>query len=442
MVVAAESTLQFRGIAEEPEMVRPECGLGANNLSVALFTNPIPIGGSIATGAPRGLESGGRSALVRLDRQGGSGDDSGQGGRSRDPGVPGGAGGPPPREQEARNGTHLSRRARIVLELSKPRITRLVTLTAMVGFALAAAGLPADSWSWASMLVVCLGCVIGTALSSAGANALNQWLERRRDALMPRTATRPLPERRVSPFGAFAVGFALSLAGVGVLLVTCGAGPALVSIATILVYVLLYTPMKPVSPLSTLVGAVPGALPPLIGFSAAATLSPGAFNAMPGLRNVLASLQSLGTTSSLGGWSLFALMFVWQVPHVLALSWMYKDDYLRGGHKVLPVFDQTGVLTSVIVILWALLLIPATLLPAVFMPDRLGWPYVVIAGLSGGAFVAMCFRLARVRTRAAARAVFFGSIVHLPLLLLAMVVEVLTRLSIWGLPEAMSGAGS
>jgi protoheme IX farnesyltransferase len=336
----------------------------------------------------------------------------------------------------------MSRRARIVLELSKPRITRLVTLTAMVGFALAAAGRPAASWSWASMVVVLMGCVVGTALSSAGANTLNQWLERRRDALMPRTATRPLPERRVSPFGAFAVGAALSLAGVGVLLVMCGAGPALVSLATIVVYVLLYTPMKPVSPLSTLVGAVPGALPPMIGFSAAASLSAGAFDAMPGLSTIPASLESLMGASSLGGWSLFALMFVWQVPHVLALSWMYKDDYALGGHKVLPVFDHSGVLTSVIVTLWALLLVPATLLPAVFMPDRLGWPYVVVAGLSGGAFVAMCLRLARARTRAHARTVFLGSIIHLPLLLLAMVVEVLTRLSIWGFPEAASSVGS
>lgn len=306
-------------------------------------------------------------------------------------------------------------RAGAFLELTKPRITRLVTLTSAGGFLLAPL---APGWSAAALATVAAGALVGTALSAAGANTLNQHAERRRDALMPRTAGRPLPTGRVAPTEALSLGIALCAAGLVTLWICCGPAPALVSLATILSYVFCYTPLKPITPWAALVGAVPGALPPLIGWCAAA--------AVPARTAGLDPLPFAGLADA-GGWSLVALMVVWQLPHVLALSWMYRDDYARGGHRVLPAIEAEPRLTSYCVALTSLLLIPATLLPAWAIPDRLGPAYITVAALSGVAFAAVALRLTAVRTRDAARAVFFGSIIHLPLLLLAMLAEVVVR---------------
>lgn len=290
-------------------------------------------------------------------------------------------------------------KARAIIETTKPGITRMVTITAIVGFI---AGAIDRSWTTSALIGVLAWCIIGTVLSSSGANALNMWWERARDARMARTAGRPLPRGAVEPSLVLFWGIALSVLGVAVLALGSGLAAASVSLACILSYVLVYTPLKPVTSFSTLVGAVPGALPPLIGWAAA-----------------IGSWQSLTTG---GGWSLFGLMFVWQLPHFLAIAWMYREDYRLGGYPVLPVLDPTGVATSGAMLCTAFIQIPATLLPLITL-DRLGLAYLLVALLTGSGYLWLSFRLARERTRKAARNVFLASIAHLPLLLIAMVLD-------------------
>jgi protoheme IX farnesyltransferase len=292
-----------------------------------------------------------------------------------------------------------------LIETTKPGITKLVTTTSMVGFVMAAAVM---SWKWTELVFLGTVCLIGTAMSAAGANAVNQWMERDRDAVMPRTQRRPLPQHRVTPGMVLSVGVGLCVAGVAVLMLA-GPLPALISLACIVSYVAMYTPLKTRTTMATFVGAIPGALPPLIGWTAASRL-PG-FDAL---------LQP-------GGLSLFALMFAWQIPHFMAIAWMYRDDYAKGGYMVLPVVDPSGRWTSLTIALWTIALIPATLMPARVMPDRVGVVYLVVAGLSGAAFAFLALKLIVSRGRPQAKALFFGSIMHLPVLLLAMVAEAVVR---------------
>jgi protoheme IX farnesyltransferase len=300
------------------------------------------------------------------------------------------------------------------VELAKPRITRLVTLTSVVGFgavAIGPTGLAGAGWAWVAGL---LGCAVGTALSSGGANALNQCMEARRDALMERTRGRPIPSRRVGRSAAVAAGLAMAIAGLLVLLVFCGPGAAGVSLLTMLSYLLLYTPLKPVTILNTWVGAVPGALPPMIGWSAASWLASGS------------SWTERATWAGLtdaGGWSLFLLMAVWQIPHFLAIAWMYRDDYARGGYRMLPIVDQTGRTTARQVALWSVLLVPATLAPAWALADRLSLFYAATAVITGVVYVALALKLLGDHRREVARRVFLASIVHLPLLLTVLVAD-------------------
>lgn len=301
-----------------------------------------------------------------------------------------------------------------VIELTKPRITRLVTITAGVGFALAAVAGGAGgvgSWSVGRLATALIGCLIGTALSSAGANALNQWMERSRDALMPRTRHRPLPEGRLSPAVSLLTGVLLCWLGVMVLLLLAGPAPAAVSLATILLYTLIYTPLKPVTGWATIIGAVPGALPPVIGWASA--------TADPIQSNPLLPLLSAG------GWSLFALMFVWQLPHFWAIAWMYRDDYALGGYKVLSVTDKSGFATRAAVLLSSIVLLPATLAPVWAIGGGLGVVSLAVAIATGLAFIGLCVRFAVVGGRDAARVVFFASIIHLPLLLMVMTADAL-----------------
>jgi protoheme IX farnesyltransferase len=303
---------------------------------------------------------------------------------------------------------------RAVYELTKPRITRLVTITSGVGFTL---GAVPQTWNWKDLTLRCVACLLGTALSASGANALNQWWERDRDAIMPRTCARPLPTERVLPHQALGWGLALSAAGVGLLLML-GLAPALVSLATILIYVLLYTPLKPITTTNTLVGAVPGALPPLIGWTAAAggTALRGHWSLVP-----------LVEVGAWGGWALFALMFVWQIPHFLAIAWMYRDDYAKGGYRMLPISDPDGRRTASTILLWSVLLLPATLAPALVLRSTLGWATVAVALATGLAYVWLAARLWRSRSLKDARRVFIASIMHLPLLLMVMVGDALVR---------------
>ena len=321
--------------------------------------------------------------------------------------------------------TSAAQTARAIVELGKPGITRLVTITALVGFVLAAVARPLaglQQGGWRALALTLAACVVGTVLSSAGANAINQWMERHRDALMKRTARRPIPQGRLTAGGALWAGLAMSIAGVAILAALCGPAAAAVSLATILVYVLLYTPAKVLTPLNTILGAIPGALPPLIGWCAAQ---------FP----VLGWAHAFDALLQPGGWSLFALMFVWQIPHFLALAWMYREDYAAGGYRMLPVVDADGSLTARTMLGWAIMLIPATLLPVVLLRGSasLGWPYAAVALLSGLAFLAAVITFARSRQAIAARRVFLASILHLPLLMVVLVLEAMTR---WYLQSA------
>jgi len=301
-----------------------------------------------------------------------------------------------------------------LIETTKPGITRLVTITSFVGYVMAAAGwrfgdgAPGRWFEW-QLVLSAAGCIVGTALAAAGANALNQWMERDRDAVMPRTVRRPLPQGRVSAGLVLGVGSALCFLGCGLLWAINGYVPALVAVACVVSYVAMYTPMKTRSALSTFVGAIPGALPPLIGWSAGS------------------SENGFATLTDWGGLSLFILMFVWQIPHFLAIAWMYRDDYAKGGYVVLPVIDPKGSWTATTILLWTVALVPATLLPAVVMPALLGIPYLTVACVSALAFLALAARLVKNRGRSDARVVFFASIIHLPLILMVMVGEAAVR---------------
>ena len=293
-----------------------------------------------------------------------------------------------------------------LIETTKPGITRLVTITSGVGFALAAVS---HNWAAWDLLLTALGCLIGTACSAAGANALNQWMERDRDARMTRTGSRPLPRGQLAPGEVFAWGASLAMVGLVVLLVSGGPVPAIISAVTIFSYLLIYTPSKPRTSVSTIIGAVPGALPPLIGWAAAS------------------KVVGIDALADPAGWSLFLIMFVWQIPHFLSIAWMYRDDYAAGGHCVLPVVDLTGRSTFAAMLVWTICLIPVSLAPAVFLSDWLGGVYAAVALLLGLIFLGFIVRFIIVRTREAARAAFIWSVIHLPILLLVMVAEAMGR---------------
>ncbi len=291
-----------------------------------------------------------------------------------------------------------------LIELTKPGITKLVLVTTAVGFALGAIG---RTWDPIRLVIVGVVCLLGTALCSSSANALNQLWERRRDALMPRTCARPLPTHRVGALTAGVFGVTCGLAGVWTLALFINPAAALVALTTILTYVLVYTPMKTLSTASTIVGAVPGALPPVIGFAAA---TPGA------------GFESLAHPAP---WSLFAVMFVWQIPHFLAIAWMHRDGYARGGFRVLPLFDPDGGRTARASLAWLAALLPLSLWPIIAMPGRLGWGYALAALALGVMFIRPAIRFHNERTTPNARRLFFASIIYLPLLLLAMVADAL-----------------
>jgi len=305
-----------------------------------------------------------------------------------------------------------------VVELTKPGIVKMVLVAAAVGFVLgairaapAAGGAGAAPFEMGAFVWTAVVTLLGTALAAGGANALNMALEVWRDAQMERTAGRPIPSGRIAKSTATAIGLALAASGAVVLAWGAGLGAALVVVATVLLYTLAYTPLKPVTTLSTIVGAAPGALPPLVGWCAAATLATGSW--WTGLVEP-------------GGWALFALMFVWQVPHVMAISWKYRDQYERGGYKVLPSVDPTGERTGRAALAWSVALLPISLAPVLALPAGvLGLPYIVVALLAGGYFVKSAADMYRTRTTAAATKLFVVSIVYLPIVLFVMVGDAL-----------------
>jgi protoheme IX farnesyltransferase len=272
------------------------------------------------------------------------------------------------------------------LELAKPRITAMVAFTALVGFVTAS---PAPPWT-----PVLAAALLGTALVAAGASVLNQVYERETDALMLRTQSRPIPSGRIRPAPATAFGTLLTVAGLVLLLLGCGLLAAAVALGTWVSYLFAYTPLKRRTPLATLVGAVPGALPPVIGWAAArGRLDAGAF-------------------------ILFAILFLWQIPHFLAIAWLYRDDYARAGLPMLPVLDREGSFTARQAVLHSLALLLVSLAPAA--AGLAGGGYAGGALLLGVALTLCALRLARARDLVAARGLFLASLVYLPALSLLL----------------------
>jgi len=292
-----------------------------------------------------------------------------------------------------------------LIETTKPGITRLVTITALFGFAIEA--LASRELTLAEFVFRALVVAVGAALTSGGANALNMWMESERDARMERTASRPIPAGTLQPNTVLAWGLLLAAVGVVILLVLAGPAAGLAALAGVALYVLVYTPLKTRTVWNTLVGAVPGAVPPLIGAAAATT----ALGFEPLTRPV--------------GWSLFALMLVWQIPHFLAIAWMYRSQYAAAGHRMLPAIDRTGAATAISVVATAAVLVAASLLP--LLAGVGGWVYGAVAVATGLAYLAMSVRLARRRNDTEARKVFFASIAHLPVLMLVLLAETTVR---------------
>ncbi len=301
-----------------------------------------------------------------------------------------------------------------LIATTKPGITRMVTITAVVGLALGVVyGALGSGLAPAMVLLQMVAAVIfGTALAAGGANAVNQWMEREPDACMTRTENRPLPAGRLSPLLVLTWGVSLAIVGCLLLLWLSGPAPALLAGICAVVYTAAYTPSKKYTSLSTLLGTIPGALPPMIGWSAATG----------------GSWASLLGGASLGGWTLVALMTVWQVPHFLAIAWMYRDDYSRARFRVLSVADPQGRRTMPTIWWTTLLMLGVTLAPIATMPDLTGWLYGSIAVVSGAAVLWLALRLLGERTDGAARRVFFASIIHLPVLLLALVADAVFHL--------------
>lgn len=272
------------------------------------------------------------------------------------------------------------------LTLTKPRITGLAALTTWVGYLLGSGGQASG--------VTLVPLLFGTWLVVGGAGALNQWWERDVDALMERTKRRPLPAGRLQPRSALRFGVGLALIGLAILAVGAHRTTAALAAAALLIYLCLYTPLKRRTSLCTLVGAVPGAVPPLMGWSAA------------------------HGTLEVEAWWLFAILFLWQLPHFLAIAWLFREDYARAGFKMLPVIDADGGVTGRQIVVYALALLPVSLAPTLL--GLAGGVYFAGALLLGLGFLGMGLWAAVVRSRLSARRLFLTSLAYLPCLLVLM----------------------
>ncbi len=270
------------------------------------------------------------------------------------------------------------------VQLAKPRLNLLVVATSAAGYYLGGPSSP-------DLALMALA-VAGTALVAGGAAVLNQVYERDTDALMRRTRLRPLPDGRVSPADARLFGYGLTIAGLLLLATRANWLAAALALATVFIYLVIYTPMKLLTPLSTLVGAVPGALPALIGWTA-----------------------SHGSIAA-GGATLFAIVFLWQIPHFMAIAWLYRDDYGKAGFPMLSVIDPSGVRSGHQAALFAAALVPISLAP---ITSPVSFALILALGL---AQFALALRFAIARSDASARALFVGSITYLPLLWAVMIV--------------------
>jgi protoheme IX farnesyltransferase len=275
------------------------------------------------------------------------------------------------------------------LELTKPRITFLIVLTSAAGFALASRG----SVNYAALL----SAMLGIALLSSGIATINQYMERDLDALMRRTANRPLPSGKLLPWEALAFGVGLTVCAEIYLAALVNPLTALLGLTVIAGYLFGYTPLKTRTSLSTMVGAFPGAVPPLIGWAAARG------------------------TIGLEAWVLFAILFLWQFPHFLAIAWMYREDYSRAGILMLPVVEPDGRVTGQQIVVYTLLLLPVSLLPTALGIS--GKVYLYGAIVLGLLFLYSSVRAAFSKSRQEARRLLLASVIYLPLLFILMVLN-------------------
>lgn len=275
------------------------------------------------------------------------------------------------------------------ITLTKPRLNSEAILTAMAGYYLGNFG----PLNWPNLLIT----LLGTTGVAAGCGALNQWLEADADSKMTRTRKRPLPAGRIPARDAFWFGLTLSVMGLAILYLKVNVLTAFLGLSALVSYVVFYTPLKKISSLCTVVGAVPGALPPMMGWTAAQ--------------------DRVG----LEGWTLFAVLFLWQMPHFLAIAWMYREDYARAGFPMLPVLDPEGTSTGLMAVAYAVALWPVSLLPYYF--HMAGRVYFFTALVLGLVLIYYSALLALRRNMRHARGLFWCSITYLPILFLVMALD-------------------
>lgn len=274
-------------------------------------------------------------------------------------------------------------------ELTKPRIAFMLVLTSAAGFYLGNRG--------TFDLALFANAMLGIVLLAFGVATLNQYLERSTDTLMDRTAVRPLPTGRVTPFEALVFGILLCLAAETYLFFLVNPLTALLGVTVIIGYVFLYTPLKTRTPASTAVGAIPGAMPPLMGWTAATG------------------------EITLGGWALFTFLFLWQFPHFLAIATMYREQYARAGILMLPVVEPSGKITSRQIVMFALMMVIVSFAP--FFLGFGGLPFLAAALLLGIWFLIESFMAAKAKTPKTARRLLLVSVIYLPLLFAVMVLD-------------------
>ncbi|MEO5894850.1 MAG: heme o synthase [Vicinamibacterales bacterium] len=283
--------------------------------------------------------------------------------------------------------SHAPGRTADFVTLAKPRLNVLVVGSALAGYVMGG-GTTAD-------VGLVLSMIGGTALVAGGASAFNQVIERQPDSLMRRTRLRPMADRRLQPLEGLVFGSVLSLLGLVILAFAVNLLSACVAAATLISYAAIYTPLKPRTSFATVIGAVPGALPPVIGWAAATN------------------------TLSSGGWVMFGILFLWQLPHFLAIAWIYREDYARAGFQMLPVIEPDGRSTARQAVLYAAALLPMSLAPTLL--GMASSTYFVGALVLTLLFIGLAIRFAVTRQTVDARRLFYGSITYLPLLWVLMI---------------------
>lgn len=275
------------------------------------------------------------------------------------------------------------------VELTKPRIAILLVLTSAAGFYLGAD----KGFNFALFA----NAMIGISLLAFGVATLNQFIERRIDVLMERTASRPLPTKKITPAEALFFGVSLTVVSEIYLAFLVNNLTAILGLIVIVGYVFLYTPLKTRTSASTAIGALPGALPPLMGFTAAAN------------------------EITLGAWALFAMLFLWQFPHFLAIAWMYKEQYAKAGILMLPVVEPAGIITARQIVIFTVLLLPVSLAP--FFLGVAGWIYLIGAIVLGAWFLAASIQAARAKSYEKAKKLLLVSVIYLPIIFALMVLD-------------------